>query len=103
MRRRSGPHITSAHTLAPSRGQAQGAVVSPLLGNVYLDPLDHLMAAKGYEMVGHADDFVVLCRTPEEAAEALVVVREWTAQAGLTLHPAKARPRRGWWTPGRMG
>jgi RNA-directed DNA polymerase len=34
---------------------------------------------------------VVLCRNPEEAAAALAVVREWTAAAGLMLHPTKTR------------
>jgi RNA-directed DNA polymerase len=75
----------------PEQGTPQGAVISPLLSNIYLDPLDHLMAARGFEMVRYADDFVVLCRTPQEAAEALVVVQGWTAQAGLTLHPEKTR------------
>lgn len=75
----------------PDNGTPQGAVISPLLSNIYLDPLDHLMAARGCEMVRYADDFVVLCRSTEEAAEALAVIQEWTAQAGLTLHPTKTR------------
>jgi RNA-directed DNA polymerase len=75
----------------PEQGTPQGAVISPLLSNIYLDPLDHLMARSRFEMVRYADDFVVLCRTPEQAAEALAVVRDWTAQAGLTLHPIKTR------------
>ena len=75
----------------PEQGTPQGAVISPLLSNIYLDPLDHLMARSGFEMVRYADDFVVLCRTPEEAADALAVVRDWTAQAGLMLHPVKTR------------
>jgi len=75
----------------PEEGTPQGAVVSPLLSNIYLDPLDHLMAAAGYEMVRYADDFVVMCRSPQEAAEALAVVQRWTAQAGLSLHPTKTR------------
>src|SRR5271157_106999 len=74
----------------------QGAVISPLLSNIYLDPLDHLMAGRGFEMVRYADDFVVLCRSPQEAAEALAVVRDWTAQAGLTLHPVKTRLVHAW-------
>ena len=82
----------------PERGTPQGAVISPLLSNIYLDPLDHLMAAKGFEMVRYADDFVILCRSPEEAPRRLAAVQQWTAEAGLTLHPT----RRGWWTPGRM-
>jgi RNA-directed DNA polymerase len=75
----------------PERGTPQGAVCSPLLSNIYLDPLDHLMAARGFAMVRYADDFVVLCRNPEEAAAALAVVQEWTAAAGLVLHPTKTR------------
>ena len=75
----------------PEQGTPQGAVISPLLSNIYLDPLDHLMAGQGFEMVRYADDFVVLCRSPEEAADALAVVRDWTAQAGLTLQPLPLR------------
>jgi RNA-directed DNA polymerase len=75
----------------PDQGTPQGAVCSPLLSNIYLDPLDHLMAGRGFEMVRYADDFVVLCQSPQEAAAALAVVQEWTAAAGLALHPAKTR------------
>ena len=75
----------------PEQGTPQGAVISPLLSNIYLDPLDHLMAERGFEMVRYADDFVVMCRSEEEAAAALAVVQQWTASAGLTLHPTKTR------------
>lgn len=75
----------------PTSGSPQGAVISPLLSNAYLDPLDHLMAKKGQEMVRYADDMVLLCRTAEEARAALVEVQRWTAEAGLTLHPEKTR------------
>jgi RNA-directed DNA polymerase len=54
-------------------------------------PLDHLMAARGFAMVRYADDFVVLCRSPQEAVAALAVVQEWTAAAGLLLHRTKTR------------
>lgn len=70
-------------------GTPQGAVISPLLANLYLDPLDHAMAAAGYEMVRSADDFVVLCRTADDAQQALALVHRWTEAAGLSLHPEK--------------
>lgn len=73
----------------PVQGSPQGAVISPLLANIYLDPLDKLMAAKGYRMVRYADDFVILSRTREEADAALELVRTWVDQNGLTLHPTK--------------
>ena len=75
----------------PSAGAPQGAVLSPILSNVYLDPLDHLMAELGFEMVRYADDFVILCRTADEAAAALDRVREWVLANGLTLHPSKTK------------
>jgi RNA-directed DNA polymerase len=73
------------------RGTPQGAVISPLLANIYLNPLDHHMAALGFEMVRYADDFVVLCASREEAERALTVVQQWVAANGLTLHPDKTR------------
>lgn len=75
----------------PEAGAPQGAVLSPLLSNIYLNPLDHLMAVQGFEMVRYADDFVILCPTAEDAQRALEQVQQWTAQAGLTLHPTKTR------------
>jgi RNA-directed DNA polymerase len=72
-------------------GTPQGAVISPLLANIYLDPLDHEVAAQGYEMIRYADDFVILCSTQAEAEQALEQVRGWMAKAGLTLHPEKTR------------
>lgn len=73
------------------KGTPQGAVLSPLLANIYLNPLDHQMAQGGWEMVRYADDFVVLCGSQEEAETALAQIRAWTEQAGLTLHPVKTR------------
>jgi RNA-directed DNA polymerase len=72
-------------------GTPQGAVISPLLSNIYLDPLDWLMANGGYEMVRYADDFIILCKSESQAQMALEKVREWVTQEGLTLHPEKTR------------
>ncbi len=75
----------------PVQGSPQGAVISPLLANIYLDPLDRLMAERGYPMVRYADDFVILVRSHAEAEAALALVKEWVARNGLTLHPGKTR------------
>lgn len=75
----------------PIQGTPQGAVISPLLANLYLHPLDVQMRETGYEMVRYADDFVVLCRTAEEAERAMRVVAQWVESAGLALHPEKTR------------
>lgn len=73
----------------PTGGTPQGAVISPLLANIYLHPLDVLIEESGYRMVRYADDFVILCSSREEAAMALEKVRTWVQENGLTLHPGK--------------
>ena len=87
----SQPVMEALKTWTPDAGTPQGAVISPLLANLYLNPLDHLMARSGVEMVRYADDFVLLCRSREQAESALEAVRAWMEKAGLTLHPDKTR------------
>jgi RNA-directed DNA polymerase len=73
----------------PSGGTPQGAVISPLLANIYLHPLDCSIKQKGYRMVRYADDFVVLCQTAQQAQAALEEVRSWVEQNGLSLSADK--------------
>lgn len=78
-------------TWTPQAGTPQGAVISPLPSNIYLDPLDHAMAHAGLEMARYADDFVVLCRDQAQAPTAVDHIKAWTADNGLQLHPDKTR------------
>lgn len=73
------------------QGTPQGAVISPLLANIYLDPLDHSMAAEGWEMTRYADDFIVQCRSQAEAQRVIEQLKAWVNGVGLTLHPQKTR------------
>lgn len=75
----------------PACGTPQGAVISPLLANLYLNPLDHEMERRGWQMIRYADDFVILCASPEQAREALAYAHAWLAEQELTLHPGKTR------------
>jgi RNA-directed DNA polymerase len=75
----------------PETGTPQGAVLSPLLANVYLSPLDHVLADAGYALVRYADDFVILCKTREDAEAALALVQSWVNENELTLHPTKTK------------
>lgn len=75
----------------PEKGTPQGAVISPLLANVYLHPVDTAMRQAGFKLVRYADDMVVLCRTTEEAEAALVKLGELLEERGLQLHPDKTR------------
>lgn len=73
----------------PVSGTPQGAVLSPLLANIYLHPLDAIIAQAGLKMVRYADDFVILCQSQAEAETALQQVQNWVKANGLTLHPDK--------------
>ena len=75
----------------PDRGSPQGAVISPLLSNIYLDPLDHKMAEAGYSMIRYADDFVILCRSESQARKALQEVTKWCEEMRLELHSEKTK------------
>ena len=70
----------------PTGGTPQGAVISPLLANSYLHPLDCRMRERGYRMVRYADDFVVLCQTADEARAGLAEVQAWVQANALSLN-----------------
>jgi RNA-directed DNA polymerase len=76
---------------SPEKGTPQGAVISPLLANLYLDSVDGAMAAAGFRMVRYADDLVILCCSRQEAAEALRLLQEQMTGKGLRLHSEKTR------------
>ena len=76
---------------ATKQGSPQGAVISPLLSNIYLNGLDWKMAQNGFEMVRYADDYVVLCPSQEQAQKALKQISQWVEENGLQLHPTKTR------------
>lgn len=73
----------------PTAGTPQGAVISPLLANLYLHPLDEKMTRQGYRMVRYADDFVILCQSASQAQKALEEVKAWVEENGLSLQPDK--------------
>jgi RNA-directed DNA polymerase len=75
----------------PEAGTPQGAVISPLLANLYLHPVDEAMEAGGFQMIRYADDFVIMCRDETEAYKALHQVQQLVAQRDLVLHPEKTR------------
>jgi RNA-directed DNA polymerase len=75
----------------PEEGSPQGAVISPLLANLYLHPVDVAMAEAGLEMIRYADDLVVLCRGEAEARRALDLLGRLVRERSLSLHPEKTR------------
>jgi RNA-directed DNA polymerase len=75
----------------PVEGTPQGAVLSPLLANIYLHRFDKEITGAGYRLVRYADDFVILCKTAEQAEQAKELARQTLADMGLQLHPEKTR------------
>jgi RNA-directed DNA polymerase len=75
----------------PEKGAPQGAVISPLLSNLYLHSVDVAMAKAGFHMVRYADDFVILCRSHAEAETGLRLAQQLTTDKDLSLHPEKTR------------
>lgn len=75
----------------PMEGTPQGGVISPWLSNLVLDDLDKAIESKGWRHVRYADDFVILCRSHEEAEEALVFTKEVLGRLKLSLHDTKTR------------
>ena len=77
------------------RGTPQGGVASPLLANIALNLLDWYLHEHGYRFVRYADDFVVLCRSEDEAKEALALVEQFVRdRLGLSLSPEKTKVTR---------
>ena len=74
-----------------TKGTPQGGVVSPWISNLVLDDLDKAIEAKGWRHVRYADDFVVACRSPKEAEQALQYVKEVLGSLKLSLNETKTR------------
>lgn len=73
-------------------GSPQGGVISPLLANIYLHPLDEMMTNRGHRITRYADDFVICCKTRKGAERVLTSVKKLLeGQLKLTVHPSKTK------------
>jgi group II intron reverse transcriptase/maturase len=83
----------------PDRGTAQGSILSPLLGNIYLHHVldrwfhrEVLPRLRGRAcLIRYADDFVIGLQYREDAERVLAVLHKRMQRYGLTLHPDKTR------------
>jgi group II intron reverse transcriptase/maturase len=73
----------------PTEGTPQGGVISPWLANLVLDDLDKALEARGLRFVRYADDFVILCKTREEAGQAMGLIRAVLEELELELNEEK--------------
>jgi group II intron reverse transcriptase/maturase len=75
------------------RGTPQGGVISPLLANLYLNPLDHGVNEKTSgqaRMVRYADDFVIACAAGRGGG-LKARLQKWLQAKGLTINEVKTR------------
>jgi group II intron reverse transcriptase/maturase len=67
------------------KGIPQGAVIAPILANLFLDDLDEELVAHGHRVVRYSDDFIVLAKTLPEAENALELTEKVLAALHLEL------------------
>ncbi|RMG21469.1 MAG: RNA-directed DNA polymerase [Methanobacteriota archaeon] len=73
------------------KGIPQGSVVSPYLANLFLDELDETLNEFGMKLVRYADDFLILCKSPEEAEDAIEITDMLLEDLQLDLNPLKTK------------
>jgi RNA-directed DNA polymerase len=75
----------------PVKGSPQGAVLSPLLANIFLHPIDVALDSAGIHFARYADDLVLLCKTESEAQQAYALLQSLMRDRKLDLHPEKTK------------
>ncbi|WP_028782771.1 group II intron reverse transcriptase/maturase [Thalassobacillus devorans] len=78
----------------PVTGTPQGGVISPLLANIYLNTMDQLWEKKFNhlgEIIRYADDFVIMCKTKQQALESIRVIQAIMGKLDLSLNTKKSK------------
>jgi group II intron reverse transcriptase/maturase len=73
------------------KGIPQGSAISPPLANLFLDELDETLSGFGQKLVRYADDFLILCQSPEKAQEAIELTDMLLEDLKLKLNPLKTK------------
>lgn len=91
--------LDGAEFSKPGEGTAQGSIISPMFGNVYL----HYVLDQWFEreiqphlegharLIRYADDFVIGFSREADAVRVKELLERRMAEYGLTLHPEKTR------------
>jgi group II intron reverse transcriptase/maturase len=76
--------------LKATAGASQGAVISPLLSNIYLHQVDLLLAQQQHALIRYADNMLIFCRHKGEAEQALQTAAAVLQQVRLEINPHKS-------------
>ncbi|MBD2605915.1 group II intron reverse transcriptase/maturase [Scytonema hofmannii FACHB-248] len=82
---------TQEGLILPQKGIPQGAVISPILANIYLHEFDELVSATDLKLVRYADDFLVLSRSQERILSAKSEIINLLDSMGLTINTEKTQ------------
>lgn len=83
--------VQSSSLFGTSRGISQGAILSPLFCNLYMNEFDQAMSDAHIPFVRFADDFLLFADEQSKAEKALAFAGKKLAQMDLELHPSKTR------------
>lgn len=82
-------YILDGKEYTREKGLAQGAILSPILANLYLDGFDELVKNEDVRLIRFADDFVIMTKTRQKAEEIKVLVSDALSKISLKLKPEK--------------
>jgi RNA-directed DNA polymerase len=83
--------MTPEGLVIPQKGIPQGAVISPLLANIYLHPFDRVITDSDLQLVRYADDFLVLATSQERILQAKIEVNNLLTDIGLEINAEKTQ------------
>ena len=83
--------LTENGLILPKKGLHQGAVISPILANVYLDDFDEAISETKLKLIRYADDFLLMGRSQQQVVRAREKVSKLLGEMGLALHPQKTQ------------
>ncbi|MBX7224370.1 MAG: hypothetical protein K1Y36_30930 [Blastocatellia bacterium] len=75
----------------PETGAPQGSPLSPFLSNVHLHPFDVALREANVRLVRYCDDFLLVCRTRQEATQVFRTARHQLLKRGLKVNSEKTQ------------
>ena len=84
------PVISKIGLFHREKGVPQGSPISPSLVNLYLSPFDSVMSSSGFPVIRYADDWLVLCKTEQEAEQAYIIAEQILQLLNLSINLEKS-------------